>query len=79
MRRRSPAAGVEVERGLLEPEARAVNRAWTFAVEHGRPFVTWKFATTLDGRSAAADGTSRWVSSVAPPAATPTGCARSAT
>ena len=35
---------------------------WTFAVEHGRPFVTWKFATTLDGRSAAADGTSRWVS-----------------
>ena len=40
-----------------------LNRVWTFAVEHGRPFVTWKFATTLDGRSAAADGTSRWVSS----------------
>jgi diaminohydroxyphosphoribosylaminopyrimidine deaminase/5-amino-6-(5-phosphoribosylamino)uracil reductase len=56
-------AGVEVEMGLLEREARAVNRAWTFALEHGRPFVTWKFATTLDGRSAAADGTSRWVSS----------------
>jgi diaminohydroxyphosphoribosylaminopyrimidine deaminase/5-amino-6-(5-phosphoribosylamino)uracil reductase len=57
------AAGVEVEGGLLEDEARAVNREWTFAVDHGRPFVTWKFATTLDGRSAAADGTSRWVSS----------------
>ena len=56
-------AGVEVEGGLLLDEARLVNRAWTFAVEHGRPFVTWKFATTLDGRSAAADGTSRWVSS----------------
>ena len=56
-------AGVEVEGGLLIDEARALNRAWTFAVEHGRPFVTWKFATTLDGRSAAADGTSRWVSS----------------
>ena len=57
------ASGVEVEGGLLEDQARAVNREWTFAVDHGRPFVTWKFATTLDGRSAAADGTSRWVSS----------------
>ena len=56
-------AGVDVEGGLLADEARTVNREWTFAVEHGRPFVTWKFATTLDGRSAAADGTSRWVSS----------------
>lgn len=59
------AAGVDVEGGLLSDEARALNREWTFAVEHGRPFVTWKFATTLDGRSAAADGTSRWVSSTA--------------
>ena len=57
------AAGVQVEMGLFEHEARQVNRAWTFALEHRRPFVTWKFATTLDGRSAAADGTSRWVSS----------------
>ena len=57
------AAGVEVESGLLAEDARTINRAWTFAVTHGRPFVTWKFATTLDGRSAAADGTSRWVSS----------------
>jgi diaminohydroxyphosphoribosylaminopyrimidine deaminase/5-amino-6-(5-phosphoribosylamino)uracil reductase len=56
-------AGVEVEHGLYADRARTLNRAWTFAVEHGRPFVTWKFATTLDGRSAAADGTSRWVSS----------------
>jgi diaminohydroxyphosphoribosylaminopyrimidine deaminase/5-amino-6-(5-phosphoribosylamino)uracil reductase len=57
------AAGVEVESGLLTVESRLLNTVWTFAVEHGRPFVTWKFATTLDGRSAAADGTSRWVSS----------------
>ena len=57
------AAGVRVEMGLLEHEARRVNRAWTFALEHRRPFVTWKFAATLDGRSAAADGSSRWVSS----------------
>lgn len=59
-------AGVDVEGGLLADEARALNRAWTFAVEHARPYVTWKLATTLDGRSAAVDGTSRWVSS--PPA-----------
>jgi diaminohydroxyphosphoribosylaminopyrimidine deaminase/5-amino-6-(5-phosphoribosylamino)uracil reductase len=59
------AAGVEVLEGLGRAEARALNRVWTFAVEHGRPFVTWKFATTLDGRSAAADGTSRWVSGLA--------------
>jgi diaminohydroxyphosphoribosylaminopyrimidine deaminase/5-amino-6-(5-phosphoribosylamino)uracil reductase len=57
------AGGVEVEHGLLEEEARAVNRVWSFAMTHRRPWVTWKFATTLDGRSAAADGTSRWVSS----------------
>ena len=59
------AAGIEVEDGLLLDEARELNRVWTFAVEHQRPFVTWKFATTLDGRSAAADGTSRWVSGLA--------------
>lgn len=57
------AAGVAVEFGLLEREARALNRAWTFAMEHHRPCVTWKFAATLDGRSAAADGSSRWVTS----------------
>ncbi|MFL6172879.1 MAG: bifunctional diaminohydroxyphosphoribosylaminopyrimidine deaminase/5-amino-6-(5-phosphoribosylamino)uracil reductase RibD [Marmoricola sp.] len=55
-------AGIAVEVGLLEHEARRLNRAWTFALEHGRPFVTWKFASTLDGRSAAADGSSRWIS-----------------
>jgi diaminohydroxyphosphoribosylaminopyrimidine deaminase / 5-amino-6-(5-phosphoribosylamino)uracil reductase len=58
------AAGVDVEGGLLADEARELNRAWTFAQLTGRPFVTWKLATTLDGRSAAADGSSRWVSSL---------------
>jgi diaminohydroxyphosphoribosylaminopyrimidine deaminase/5-amino-6-(5-phosphoribosylamino)uracil reductase len=56
------AAGVEVEGGVLEGESQALNPHWTFAMQHRRPFVTWKFAATLDGRSAAADGTSRWVS-----------------
>jgi diaminohydroxyphosphoribosylaminopyrimidine deaminase/5-amino-6-(5-phosphoribosylamino)uracil reductase len=59
------AAGIEVDMGLMADEARELNRVWTFAMEQRRPFVTWKFATTLDGRSAAADGTSRWVSSAA--------------
>ena len=59
------AAGLHVESGLYAEDARAVNRVWSFAVEQGRPFVTWKLATTLDGRSAAPDGTSRWVSSPA--------------
>nr|WP_312856351.1 bifunctional diaminohydroxyphosphoribosylaminopyrimidine deaminase/5-amino-6-(5-phosphoribosylamino)uracil reductase RibD [Nocardioides pelophilus] len=59
------AAGIETDSGLLAADAAALNRAWTFANEQGRPFVTWKFATTLDGRSAAADGSSRWVSSPA--------------
>jgi diaminohydroxyphosphoribosylaminopyrimidine deaminase / 5-amino-6-(5-phosphoribosylamino)uracil reductase len=57
------AAGIEVEGGVLADEARAVNPIWTFAVEMARPFVTWKLAATLDGRSAAADGTSRWITS----------------
>jgi diaminohydroxyphosphoribosylaminopyrimidine deaminase/5-amino-6-(5-phosphoribosylamino)uracil reductase len=58
-------AGVEVESGLLAAEAARLNRGWTHGLTHGRPFVTWKLATSLDGRSAAADGTSRWVSNAA--------------
>lgn len=57
------AAGVDVEGGLLADQAAAVNPEWTFALAHGRPFVTWKLAASLDGRVAAADGTSRWISS----------------
>ncbi|MBR7742150.1 bifunctional diaminohydroxyphosphoribosylaminopyrimidine deaminase/5-amino-6-(5-phosphoribosylamino)uracil reductase RibD [Phycicoccus sp. BSK3Z-2] len=54
-------AGVDVGPGPLEEEAAELNRTWLAAVRTGRPFVTWKCATTLDGRSAAADGSSRWV------------------
>ncbi|MFG3348991.1 bifunctional diaminohydroxyphosphoribosylaminopyrimidine deaminase/5-amino-6-(5-phosphoribosylamino)uracil reductase RibD [Streptomyces sp. NPDC048018] len=57
------AAGVEVEQGLLEDEAETGNLAWLTSVRRGRPFVRWKYAATLDGRIAAADGTSRWISS----------------
>ena len=55
------AAGVAVDGGVLADEARALNRIWTFSVTSGRPWVVWKFAATLDGRSAAADGTSQWI------------------
>jgi diaminohydroxyphosphoribosylaminopyrimidine deaminase/5-amino-6-(5-phosphoribosylamino)uracil reductase len=55
------AAGIDVEVGVLEAEAARVNEPWLVAMRRGRPFVTWKFAATLDGRSAAADGSSRWV------------------
>lgn len=54
-------AGIDVEGGLLAQEAAALNEAWTHAVTTGRPFVTWKVAASLDGRVAAPDGTSRWI------------------
>lgn len=43
--------------------ARDVNRVWLGSVAHERPFVTLKTAMSLDGRVAAPDGSSRWISS----------------
>ncbi|MGW1774492.1 bifunctional diaminohydroxyphosphoribosylaminopyrimidine deaminase/5-amino-6-(5-phosphoribosylamino)uracil reductase RibD [Streptomyces sp. NPDC002104] len=57
------AAGVDTEAGLLAEEAEAGNAAWLTSVRLGRPYILWKYAATLDGRIAAADGTSRWISS----------------
>ncbi|MFD8579747.1 bifunctional diaminohydroxyphosphoribosylaminopyrimidine deaminase/5-amino-6-(5-phosphoribosylamino)uracil reductase RibD [Streptomyces virginiae] len=57
------AAGIDTTAGLLRAEAEAGNTAWLTSVRLGRPHVTWKYAATLDGRSAAADGSSRWISS----------------
>jgi diaminohydroxyphosphoribosylaminopyrimidine deaminase/5-amino-6-(5-phosphoribosylamino)uracil reductase len=54
-------AGIAVEEGLLRAEAERVNAVWLHAIRTGRPYVTWKYAATLDGRSAAPDGTSRWI------------------
>ncbi|WP_405802196.1 bifunctional diaminohydroxyphosphoribosylaminopyrimidine deaminase/5-amino-6-(5-phosphoribosylamino)uracil reductase RibD [Streptomyces sp. NBC_01506] len=57
------AAGIRVEQGLLAEEAEAGNAAWLTSVRLGRPHVLWKYAATLDGRIAAADATSRWITS----------------
>lgn len=55
------AAGVDVVGDVLREEGERVAEAWLAAVRLGRPHVTWKFAATLDGRVAANDGSSRWV------------------
>ncbi|QNE78497.1 bifunctional diaminohydroxyphosphoribosylaminopyrimidine deaminase/5-amino-6-(5-phosphoribosylamino)uracil reductase RibD [Streptomyces finlayi] len=57
------AAGIETTQGLLADEAEAGNAAWLTSVRLGRPYVLWKYAATLDGRIAAADATSRWITS----------------
>lgn len=57
------AAGVKAEQGLLAEEAEQGNAPWLTSVRLGRPHVTWKYAATLDGRIAAADATSRWITS----------------
>ena len=57
------AAGIEVEGGVLPEEAERANARWLTVARLHRPFVVWKVAATLDGRVAAADGTSRWISS----------------
>ena len=53
--------GIDVESGLLADDAAVTLAPWLTAVRRRRPHVTWKFATTLDGRTAAPDGTSRWI------------------
>lgn len=55
-------AGVVAELRHHE-EAAELTRRWRRAMTLGRPWVTWKTASTLDGRIAAADGTSRWITS----------------
>ena len=54
-------AGIEVETGLLEASARALNRGFISRHERGRPWVRCKLAATLDGRTATAAGESRWI------------------
>jgi diaminohydroxyphosphoribosylaminopyrimidine deaminase/5-amino-6-(5-phosphoribosylamino)uracil reductase len=55
------AAGIEVELGVREEACREHHRGFISVCERGRPFVTLKLASTLDGRIATAGGESRWI------------------
>lgn len=59
------AAGVTVDGGVLADDTEELLRPWLTAVRLGRPFVTVKWASSLDGRAAAADGTSQWITGTA--------------
>ncbi|HJV04927.1 MAG TPA: bifunctional diaminohydroxyphosphoribosylaminopyrimidine deaminase/5-amino-6-(5-phosphoribosylamino)uracil reductase RibD [Actinomycetota bacterium] len=56
------AAGIEVAVGVLDEEAARLNEAFLKHVRTGLPFVTLKMAASLDGKAAARDGSSRWIS-----------------
>lgn len=55
------AAGIRTENGLLESEARKLNRGFLSRIERGRPFVRLKCAAGLDGKTALSDGQSQWI------------------
>jgi diaminohydroxyphosphoribosylaminopyrimidine deaminase / 5-amino-6-(5-phosphoribosylamino)uracil reductase len=56
------AAGIEANWGLMEAQARALNRGFFSRVERGRPWLRVKLAMSLDGRTALANGDSKWIS-----------------
>ncbi len=56
--------GVEVIEGVLREKAKEQLRVWLHAKQTNRPFVTLKWASSLDGRIAAADGSSKWITGV---------------
>jgi diaminohydroxyphosphoribosylaminopyrimidine deaminase/5-amino-6-(5-phosphoribosylamino)uracil reductase len=58
-------AGLEVIVGVAEEECRRLNESFVCVHEHGRPFVAWKAAVTLDGRIATRRGDARWVTGAA--------------
>jgi diaminohydroxyphosphoribosylaminopyrimidine deaminase/5-amino-6-(5-phosphoribosylamino)uracil reductase len=61
---RLSASGVKVAAGVLADDvAGGTLREWLYKQRTGNPHVTWKFATSIDGRSAAADGSSQWITS----------------
>lgn len=59
------AAGVEVIGGVLQDEGEALLERWLVATRRGRPWVRLKWASSLDGRAAATDGSSQWITGTA--------------
>jgi diaminohydroxyphosphoribosylaminopyrimidine deaminase/5-amino-6-(5-phosphoribosylamino)uracil reductase len=55
------AAGIAVEQGLREDEARELNIGFVARMTRGRPWVRMKVAASLDGRTALANGRSQWI------------------
>lgn len=55
------AAGIEVETGVLEDRCRFINRGFIMKEKHGRPWVQLKVASSLDGKVALGDGSSKWI------------------
>lgn len=57
------AAGINVSFGVLAEQAALANRAWLTKIEKGRARFIWKIASTVDGKVAASDGSSKWITS----------------
>jgi diaminohydroxyphosphoribosylaminopyrimidine deaminase/5-amino-6-(5-phosphoribosylamino)uracil reductase len=55
------AAGIQVESGLMQEEAHALNSGFVARMSRGRPWVRMKIAASLDGRTALANGQSQWI------------------
>jgi diaminohydroxyphosphoribosylaminopyrimidine deaminase/5-amino-6-(5-phosphoribosylamino)uracil reductase len=58
-------AGIEVAEGLMAAQARELNHGFLSRIERGRPWVRVKLAASLDGRTAMADGSSKWITGAA--------------
>lgn len=54
-------AGIEVEVGMLQEEARDLNKVFFYNIQSGLPYVTLKSAASIDGKAATVTGESRWI------------------